>query len=190
MTASSSEFEGYLKAAARASSLVTLVEVSFLALEARLNMVPPNEETEKLSWNVKRCEGRWFREDAGLRVLMPYVVDISAKTTNGGRLLDVAHLAVTIRIAYELKDPTIDNETLHGYATITPLMHTWPYLRAEIQTLTAKLDLPPLLLPAIVSGNAEDRVHMVHVTPGQLPTPEPTPKKVRRPKRAPKRLRS
>lgn len=121
---------------------------------------------------------------------MPYIVDITTKTTNDGRLIHVAHLAVTFRVAYELKDPSVDNNTLQGYATITPLMHTWPYLRAEVQALTTKLDLPPLLLPVIVSGHAEDRVHMIQVTADHPATHGATPAEEQRPKRAAKRRRS
>jgi hypothetical protein len=183
----------HLAAATRASNRVQLVDVAFVALEAkRLDAgVESTEESGPLSFDVKPCDGRWIRDSGELRVLMPYVVDVVAKMK--GRTLSVAHFAVVMRLAYALKDPSLDDETLEGFAWITPFMHSWPYLRAQVQELTTKVGLPPLVLPVAVSGHAEGvmRMERIQAPPalaaGAASVSLPGPRKGRRAKDGAKR---
>jgi hypothetical protein len=54
------------------------------------------------------------------------------------------------------------------------MMHSWPYLRAEVQSLTSKLELPPLTLPPLVSGQIPNFVTVERLPLPQAP-PVPTP---------------
>lgn len=49
-----------------------------------------------------------------------------------------------------------DEAAVPDYIGIVGWMHVWPYLRAEVQSLSTKLDFPPLLLPVLLSGQTAD----------------------------------
>ncbi|HYQ28434.1 MAG TPA: hypothetical protein VER04_14490, partial [Polyangiaceae bacterium] len=85
----------------------------------------------------------------------PFVVDISA--TREGNSEEIARLAVTVFISY-LGASKFSVDDLRHFVGVSGFMHAWPYLRAEAQSLTTKIGLPPLLLPLIVSGAVPSKV--------------------------------
>lgn len=70
----------------------------------------------------------------------------------------LGEVRVAVRAIYR-KSPDFtvaDEAAVPDYVGIVGWMHVWPYLRAEVQSLSTKLDFPPLLLPVLLSGQTAD----------------------------------
>ncbi|NOU34574.1 MAG: hypothetical protein HOO96_42325 [Polyangiaceae bacterium] len=98
-------------------------------------------------------------EDARLRVMVPFSLRVLAAdkgVADPPELL--ASLAVRMALTYRPSDdgPAPQLSLAADFAGILGFMHAWPYFRADIQAFTAKLGLPPLTLPVIVSGQVPE----------------------------------
>lgn len=120
-------------------------------------LTPPAEDGGDFSFDMPRADVRWIREGTELKVVLPYQVDIGQNEGKHPRTL--AQFRVLLRVDYQVApdDPVTDDEIQH-FVGVSAFMHSWPYLREEITTLTAKLRFPPLVLPVVVSGNAHERL--------------------------------
>lgn len=156
--------------AARLSSAFQLMNVSFAHIEGRL--VPSgglDEAQNVLDWNLEPVRIHWLLDaKQALRVVLPVRIGITCNDKPH------ASIGIWIRCEYHLKPeqemPSAD-DTDH-FIGITSFMHAWPYARAEVQSLTAKLSIPPLTLPVILSGNVPEKVSVVRTpaTPPVAPT--------------------
>ncbi len=118
---------------------------------------------ESLSFKLQTCEGQWFRDEAEneLRVVLPYGVVIFAGAQD--EKSTVALIQVVVRMTYRMADASIADDNFQAFASVMPFLHSWPYLRAEVQALTTRIGLPPLVLPVVVSGHARQLVKMSKV---------------------------
>lgn len=96
-----------------------------------------------------------FRE-TDVVALFPLVVTI--EHVKKSKRVPLAEVRVTARVVYRKADEfsSADSAALPDYVGIVGWMHVWPYLRAEVQSLSTKLDFPPLLLPVLLSGQTAD----------------------------------
>jgi hypothetical protein len=191
-----------VEAAARVSNLFNIEDVSFAVIEGRLVSSPDGGSTPEapaiLDWDLDHVHVRWLLDDHDLRVILPFGITIStepqataeanakakAKATKAKSKLMV--MRVVMRIDYHLRDgQELQNEQDAGhFAGISGFMHAWPYLRAEVQTLTTKLGILPLVLPTIVSGQVASKASATRLL-ADTPAAEPTPKLAARRKTAP-----
>jgi hypothetical protein len=155
-------------AAARVARHARIVNVSYAGIEARLVETPDADANVSLTFATPDLTGVWDVGSDDLRVLFPLRLNIEAvgnesETGSEVRIL-VAEFTVAIRADYVLSHRgEWTEEDLRHFVGINVFLHVWPYFRAEIQSLTSKLALPPLTLPPIVSGHAAKMVSVVRV---------------------------
>ena len=71
-------------------------------------------------------------------------------------------IMVAFALAYRLSDaPTYSDAVLDEFAQTNAVFNAWPYWREYVQTTSARMNLPPMILP----------VFRVTATPGQNPKP-------------------
>jgi hypothetical protein len=148
-------------AAARLSKHVRLRDVVCLELSARCLEWPADGPGSRLSWDLSDPTAVWSQDGTELRAFFPLVVKIESLGPEKSRPSPrgVAEFRMAYTVIYESKELTAEQllDVPH-YLGVCGFLHLWPYVRAEIQCLTAKLRLPPLVLPVIVSGHAAARV--------------------------------
>jgi hypothetical protein len=123
-------------------------------------MAAPAVPQSGLSWDLHDPTAVWAMDEDGLRALFPLVLTIEAQpASKSSKAQPIAEFHVSYMLLYAAKDLSDEQlEDVPHYVGVSGFLHFWPYLRAEIQCLSAKLRLPPLVLPTIVSGHAADRV--------------------------------
>ena len=114
----------------------------------------------QLGWSILPITISWGMFGSELRVGIP----VSVEVVNNGPAgpVRVATIVVMLRLDYEA-DPSVDadDDGLDSYAGISGLLHSWGYVRAEIQHLSTKIGFPALLLPPVLSGHASNLVAKV-----------------------------
>jgi hypothetical protein len=115
-------------------------------------------------------------------VIAVYPLRVIVEHVDGEARLPLAELSVSMRASYR-KFPSFTNDdeaAVPHYVGIVGWMHVWPYLRAEVQSLSTKLDQPPLVLPVLLSGQTAEVPVEMHDASSLAPTPAtpaaPTPK--------------
>ncbi len=132
-----------------------------------------------LGWKFVPMKLVWGIEDGQLRVVVPVSLHI-LRGGNSNAAEAVAQIGVLLRLDYDMVDADESEAAIESYLGISGCMHAWPYIRAEVQQLTTKLELPPLLLPPIVSGNVGSVVHSVtRASEGEATTKKRAAKKRR-----------
>ncbi len=149
-----------VNAAARLSGNVQLVDVACVGLNAAFVNPGNRPQGKTLGWDFPDPTGVWKIDGTTLAAYFGLDVFIHVVPNDeSDQPQQLAEFNVKFRLEYELKPgaewPEAD---VPHYVGITGLLHLWPYLRAEIQALTTKLGLPPLVLPVIVSGHAAEKV--------------------------------
>lgn len=173
-----------VKAASRMAEGVQLRGLSFVQVEAKYVAVVEPTPGASLNWDTPDPTVIWNLDGRDLRAIVPLrlVINVEEEGASGG--IRLAEFLVVVRLDYVLREGSKWSlEDVPHYAGISGFLHAWPYFRAEIQALTGKLGLPPLVLPVVVSGHVADRVSVVEQK--QIGQPSRTVKGS--PKRAKKR---
>lgn len=137
--------------AARLAEKFSLRAVQVVGVKAQ--PVSGASERGELGWKLRLVEVAWGYVDGDLRVVVPVTLAVlRGSEKNAKRAADIG---VLLRLDYEAKGPIDDEKSIASFVGISGCMHAWPYIRAEIQLLSTKIGLPPLLLPPIVSGHVE-----------------------------------
>ena len=92
--------------------------------------------------------------DLGSKVVAVFPVTITINHVADGSRVPLGEVHVSMRAIYR-KSPTFadeDHPAVEHYVGIVGWMHVWPYVRAEVQSLSTKLGFPPLVLPVLLSG--------------------------------------
>ena len=76
-------------------------------------------------------------------------------SSSAEKSLPLAFVSVTFGLVYRLKGEPWSDAEISNALGVMGYLHVWPYFRAEVQVLTAKLGFPALTLPVAVSGHAE-----------------------------------
>lgn len=148
-----------VKVAAAASSHVAIRDVLFVGLQAR--HVAPRATNMPLRFTVPPVEAAWRYTNNNLQILLPFRVFVDSPPVEGAEPTRVLELSVSIRIDYEIGDPAqVPEDVAAHYAGVSGFLHAWPYVRAEVQALTAKLGFPPLTLPLVLPGEVPSRVRL------------------------------
>lgn len=102
---------------------------------------------------------QWQTVGDTVKAMFPFIVNIFTGTLDGQRHV-TAEIALDLRLDYAFRsaENRPDGDDLASYVGVSGFMHAWPYLRAEVQSLTAKIALPPLTLPVMLTGEVPDRV--------------------------------
>lgn len=163
--------------AAKLASKVQLVGVHFARVSGTVLELYAGEGD--LGWRLDTIEAVWDGEETALRVLLPYTLTVTSTKADEA---PKNHLEVKVlmRLDYQMpKDEQFSEEEKAHYAGVLGVMHSWPYFRAEVQALTAKVELPALTLPAIVSGHVENLATVRRVTdPKADPSGSGSPKPI------------
>lgn len=108
----------------------------------------------ELSFDLKHQTAFW--NILGDVVVCTYGVELDLAEKEKDAIRALARLVIVLRAEYEMTDGfdrQRDVVLVEDYAGIVGRLHSWPYFRAEVQSLTAKLGLPVLTLPVLVSGH-------------------------------------
>lgn len=148
-------------AAARLASKVDLRDVVCVETSAKYVASPTSSQGVALSWDLKDPHASWRIDDAQIGVRFPFGITIEEATGDDAQNRVIADLKLVFQTVYsgDRLDKAHMSELPH-YLGISGFMHLWPYVRAEVQCLTSKLRLPPLILPVAVSGHAARIVTM------------------------------
>ena len=131
-------------------SQITLFEISARHL-ARLEGLEPT-----FSFSMRPETVLYTEEKDETFAAFPLRVTIEHKGEQGKVALGEIH--VVVRVIYR-REPTWqpeDADLFDDYLGIVGWMHAWPYLRAEVQSLSTKLTFPPLILPVLLAGQTAD----------------------------------
>lgn len=148
-------------AAARLASKLHLRDVLCVETSAKYVAAPSASKSPALSWDLKNPQANWRLEKAEVGVRFPFAITIEETNADGAQDRMIADLNLVFQIEYAIDE--LDKAhmvELPHYLGISGFMHLWPYVRAEVQCLTSKLRLPPLILPVVVSGHAARIVTM------------------------------
>lgn len=167
--------------ASRLAGSFQLKTVFFVRLDARIVPAADSSEGAKiLDWSLEPVRMHWVVDSENdLRVVVPFRISI---TQNGK---PHAWLAFGVRCDYALR-PGVErpnDDDIDHFVGITAFMHSWPYVRAEAQSLTAKLGIPPLTLPVLLSGQVPDKVVVLRAPPELVTGERVVPAKLPRPKK-------
>lgn len=163
-----------LQAAARVAPGIQLNDVQCLRLSAGFTADGETQAHLSLSWEVGPVGASWLRTDQTILAVFSFDVGIDGKSdaepgepepARGAKAVRIADVHVTLRLDYTIL-PGVDvpDADLDDFVGISGYLHLWPYLRAEVQCLTTKLGLPPLVLPVQVSSHAAATVTVVQAS--------------------------
>jgi len=113
--------------------------------------------TGNLTWILKDPTFIWEYNKPGLIAFIPFELTIKFRSEDGAEH-NVGVVQVAYRVEYAVKEESANEDDIPHYVGISGFLHVWPYLRAEVQSLTAKLGLPSLTLPVVVSGHPAHKV--------------------------------
>lgn len=102
------------------------------------------------------CGGAaWAKVDAiHLVGVFPFAITLQAAAVDDRPATNFGRIFVALRISYEFNVPLDEqpDDALENFVGFYGFLHLWPYARAEVQSLSAKLGLPPLVLPVLRPG--------------------------------------
>ena len=146
-----------VNAASRLATSLRIRDIVCVGLEAKHLAAAEAPPGSALGWETPLVEVFWELEGDALKVLLPFSVFIHAHVNGDAekeKRVRLAELMIGMRIEYEVTRTEAWSEAdVPHYVGISSYLHAWPYLRADVQWLTAKLGYPPLVLPIIVSGH-------------------------------------
>jgi hypothetical protein len=136
--------------ATRLAPKANLLAIHFAQVGGQILEIDPLEG--ELAWTLSPIQVLWGGDGKDLRVLVPYKLAVT-KSSHGSQPKPVAELYATLRIDYTFPpSESFSDDDLTHFACISGVMHSWPYFRSEVQALTTKMELPPLTLPLLLSG--------------------------------------
>ena len=162
----------------RASKLNTklhLSGVSLFEMHAK-HIVAVGVSEPRLTFSLRDQEAVYAA--AGDDVVPVYAVAIRLEYLDDkDNPVPLAEITVAMRAAYAKHASWTDEDSayLDDFVGIVGWMHVWPYIRAEVQTLSSKLGFPALTLPTLLAGQtANIPVRHLHPAPTK---PDASPRK-------------
>jgi hypothetical protein len=106
----------------------------------------------RLGWTLPDVDMTFKHTKTSLKVVAPFtlIVHDASSSSPAPQLLTIG---MTLVLTYHHRTGAAPSESVDDFAGTLGFMHSWPYFRAEVQSLTAKLGLPALTLPIVLSGN-------------------------------------
>lgn len=100
------------------------------------------------------CE--WLALDTN-KVLLVSAIDVAVHSSveSDSKQQELAHLKLSYHSLYLFTKPvgTWPTPALESFLALNGTHHVWPYARAELQEMSVKIGLPPLILPVLKPGN-------------------------------------
>jgi hypothetical protein len=158
--------------AARLSDKVSISRIALVDIRGQLHDVSRKSEY-RLSYEVRTTRIVWGRVDPStVRARFKFGLDMSVLNSEDEetRLAQIHFIAQS---EYSVAAEDVTDEDLRHFIGIVGYMHAYPYFRAEVQGIVAKLELPPLTLPVVVSGAVPQLVSI-----GQPARPSSYPKQL------------
>jgi hypothetical protein len=141
--------ELFVEAAKKLNQSLQLENVLFVKIDAQLNTL---SSEPNFAFSMALGEVNWARLDAGVLADFPVEVGIQDKR-QGSEPVDLAIIRVALRAAYSSQTLSPEQEdAVPDFLGIVGWMHAWPYLRAEVQSISTKFGLPALTLPLLLTG--------------------------------------
>jgi hypothetical protein len=118
------------------------------------------EEPGTLDYDLVKLLTMWHMDGLEVKAILPFGLNIESSRLPDATTTRLAELVDVLRLDYKFIAPPSpqDVECLPHFLGITAYMHAWPYFRADVQYLTAKLGFPALTLPIVLSGEVPSRV--------------------------------
>ena len=129
-----------------------LVDIVPVEVIARLLQQPTSTS---ISFRIEYLKIRWGkRDDKTWVAVFPFEVNFLCGDGADKEQDVFGSMRLALLALYEVNlDKVIGGpDALPHFLAITGTLHAWPYFRAEVQSLTAKLRLPSLTLPVLLSG--------------------------------------
>jgi len=128
----------------------------------------------RMEWVPAPIEVLWTPAEHEYRVLVPLAVSILQHVED--RQTEVGSVRALYRLDYGLVDPNVapslSEEDLMHYIGVHGVMHAWPYFRADVQAMVARLELPPLTLPVLLSSIVTQIATVRRLTDAELAGPQ------------------
>jgi hypothetical protein len=116
----------------------------------------PNSKADgKLSFTMSGKDAHWTKEgDSQLVASFPFEVMVEV-SRDGQSKEDLAKFFLQYVIVYKTAKllASWSDESLESFVARYGSTHVWPYLRADLQAMTAKVGLPALTLPPLKYGH-------------------------------------
>jgi hypothetical protein len=157
--------------AARVAPHAMLLDVMCVEVRAQLIEDPP---AYAMRFDLEPCVAVWGQRPDGVwTVAFPFSLRLlgqDAESDTAER--EFGTIRVVLIGVYQLKPeaPKLDTDALVHYLGVSGTLHVWPYLRAEVQRLTATLRIPTLTLPVIMSDAAR-QLTRISPTPAMTAAP-------------------
>jgi hypothetical protein len=136
-----------------AASLVQrleLTDIVITAFEARhIRGVP----ARRLGYSHGFGDVQWGIWEGEVRAAFPFMVQLEAHG-DANEVTPLARMSLTVRADYRIDErfSEKDEEAVNHYLGLSGIMHVWPYIRAEVQSMSIKLGFPALTLPVLLPG--------------------------------------
>ncbi len=172
--------------ASAASPKLRLGNIVVLGLEAKA--LSPYAGQTPLTFHLVHHEALWKLLDDALTCIFAVTVKIRHKS--GDSVSELCEVSVRLRSEYDFAPEFVresDEVLVNDYVGVVGRLHAWPYFRAEVQQLTAKLGFPPLTLPTLVSGNMvtlKTTRFLGDPEPGHAEAPPARPRRSRKAKKS------
>lgn len=170
-----------VQAAARVALVVSLREVQCIELSAGFAGANDAPTEWALSWKNEPVVAFWQPSEHDERhwvAMFQFVLHIDATDdvqVNEGtpakvpapsaKSVRVAELTVSFRLEYAVRERGLVSEAdIEHFLGINGFLNAWPYVRAEVQSLTTKIGLPPLLLPVQLAAAAAQTVSVIRMS--------------------------
>jgi hypothetical protein len=150
-----------LDAAAIVARHVELDDIWISSVRAHQSLRPDELIEQEYEWRISKSHEYTFAPEAGLLIVAVKVSAFAASSktapTEAPHLQKVTNTRLieaeaTASLQYRLtasSPPPEDNRAalFAGFASVNGLYNAWPYLREQMQTLTSRMGIPPLVLP-------------------------------------------
>lgn len=88
--------------------------------------------------------------------------------------VELGHFALRYQLVYKMNKPADSwtDDQLESFLSYYGMNHVWPYIRADVQAMTAKLELPVLTLPLLKVGQLPARFTISRHADDERPSEE------------------
>lgn len=155
--------------AARLNNALAIEQVLLFSLEARL--LGPFNDTTAWGYTANFEPLLWVPRPDGLVAMFPLKVTVEDRRPSG--VINVAEIVVGTKVFYKFAATAglgEHSDALEDYLGIVGWMHAWPYARADMQNISTRMGLPPLVLPVLLAGQTST-VKVVRMDEAAPPPP-------------------
>lgn len=174
-----------VEVASAVASKMALEDVVFVDVSATyLTMFGPDN---LLSYEQEPTIVRIARVPSRMVAFVAFSLLIKTQTAEDDVKLDLARIRLTVKLQYAIRSDEISDDEMRSFAGVSGYMHAFPYVRSEVQALTATIGLPALTLPLVLSGEVPQLVRVDPQIQGPRASSHESKSTARNKKRSPSR---